>query len=91
MEVEQDKKRPTKFRDEVIVKLDTPVEWGDEEISEIKIKRPRGKHIKNLGDDVKVGDMLRIASKCSGLSMGIFEELTSPDAMKVAEAVGDLL
>jgi len=75
----------------IMVSLDEPIQWGDEEITELKIKRPKGKHIKTLGDDVKVGDMLRIASKCSGISMGIFEELESPDAMKVAEAVGDLL
>jgi len=91
MDVEKEKKRPTTFRNEVVVKLDDPIEWGDEDITEIRIKKPRGKHIKNLGDDVKVGDMLKIASKCSGMSFGIFEELSSSDAMKVAEAVGDLL
>lgn len=92
MEIEETTKpRPTKFKNEVIVKLDTPVEWGDDIVSEIKLKRPKGRHIKNFGDDVKVGDMLKLASKVSGVSMGVFEEMESPDCMKVAEAMGDLL
>jgi|AVFP01.1.fsa_nt_gi hypothetical protein len=91
MEMEQETtKRPT-VKDVTIVKLDDPIEWGDETISEIKLKKPRGKHIKNLGDDIKVGDMLKIASKVSGVSMGVFDELSSSDCMKVAEAVGELL
>ena len=92
MEMEQEnQKRPAKFKDEAVVKLDYPVEWGEDIITEICIKRPRGKHIKNLGDGVKLNDLLKIASKCSGTSMGVFEEMASPDVMKVADAVGDLL
>ena len=89
--MENEKPQTKKAKDEIVVKLDYPVEWGDEIVTEVCIKRPRGKHIKNLGDDVKVGDMLRIASKCSGVSMGVFEDMASPDVMKVADAVGDLL
>lgn len=91
MEMEETTQKRSNFKNEVVVKLDTPVEWGDDIISEVRLKRPKGRHIKNFGDDVKVGDMLKLASKVSGISMGVFEEMESPDCMKVAEAMGDLL
>ena len=87
--MEETKKKSPKG--EVVVKLDYPIEWGEDTIEEVRLRRPKGKHIKNLGDDVKVNDFLRIASKVSGLSMGIFEEMEAPDVMKITDAVGELL
>ena len=89
VEVVEDKKNYS--RSSRTVKLDYPIEWGNETIEEVVIKRPKGKHLKNLGDEMKLVDFLKIASKCSGISMGVFDEMESPDVMKVAEAVGELL
>lgn len=91
VEVVENEKTNNANKTEIEVLLDTPIEWGRETIETVVIKRPKGKHLKNLGNDMKLKDFLFIASKCSGVSMSVFDEMDSPDVMKVVEAVGELL
>ncbi len=76
----------------ITVKLFEPIQWGSEVISEITLSRPRAKHIKNLDTkNIKVADLLSIASKISGVSSAALDELSTDDAKQVIEAVGELL
>ncbi len=80
---------------EVTVKLDWPFEWsgenGKEEITEVKLSRPKGKHLKGIGKDVGMSDMFRIASKISGYTPAFYEEMDAADCMKITEVIGDFL
>jgi len=77
----------------VTIDLDFPIEWekGEEPVSKIILKRPKGKHLKNLGKDILMFDLLQIASKISGYTPKFFDEMDGVDIMKVTEAVGDFL
>ena len=68
-----------------------PIEWGDDEISKLTLKRPKAKHIKHLSDRSDLGAILRIVSKVSGLSQAIIDELDSKDATALADLMGELL
>lgn len=90
MEDEKKVKAVTK-KQAITVKLEEPIEWGDETISEIVLKPIRGKHLKNLPASPALKDLILIASKVSGVSSSVFDEMISSDIMKVTEAVGELL
>lgn len=86
------KKTPAPQKGPITIKLSEPIEWGSEAITEITLQRPRAKHIKNISTkDVKIADMLAIASKLSGVSASALDELSMDDMHKVVEAVGELL
>lgn len=92
MELEDNEQRkPTPKKGPVTVKLDEPVEWGQETIREVVLKPLKGKHVKILGKDPTLAQLLQLASKSSGLSAGVFDEMSSSDAFRVAEEVGNLL
>lgn len=76
----------------VKIDLDYPVEWGEEGlVRSIELKRPKGKHIKNINRDVGIAQLLEIASKISGYTPAFFDELDAVDCLKVTEAIGDFL
>lgn len=72
------------------IKLIEPVEWGEEVIKEITLKPIRGKHLRTLPSSPTLNDILKIASKISGVSSAVFDEMCSEDITRVSEAVGEL-
>lgn len=76
----------------VTVKLLYPIKWGDEEkVTEVTLKRPKGKHIKRIGRDVNIDELLKIASKISEYTPAFFDELDAVDCLKITEVIGDFL
>ena len=78
----------------VKIELDYPVEWGEGGlVKEIELKRPKGKHIKKLGKDVLMENLLTIAAKiCVGdYTPAFFDEMDAADCIKVTEVIGDFL
>lgn len=85
-------KASTKPRPSKIIKLLYPIEWDEEgEVTEIELKRPKGKHIKHLGKDVSMKEIFDIASKVSGYTPAFFDELDAADCLQVSEVIGDFL
>lgn len=77
---------------EVVVKLDWPLKWdSDELVTEITLRRPKGRDIKSIGKDLNMADLLAIAAKLSGYTPAFFDELDGADCLKVTEVVGDFL
>ena len=72
-------------------KLLIPVEYGDETIYEVVVKRPKGKHIKNLGRNVSMKDLILIAGKVTGHAPSFFDEVDAADVTAITEIVGDFL
>ena len=87
----QEKKKPLSVK----IELEFPFEWGKDSgfVSEIELKRPKGKHIKNLGKDVLMESLLIIAAKiCVGdFTPAFFDEMDAADCIKVTEVIGDFL
>lgn len=76
---------------EKTIKLEFPIDFDGESISEVKLKRPKGKHLKKLPAEPGVKDLLAIASRVSGLPAIIFDEMDGSDVSLVCEAIGDFL
>ena len=72
-------------------KLHFPVEYDGQAISELELKRPKGKHLKNLPDQPKLSDMIVLAAKVSGLPLKVFDEMDGYDLGEVQEILGGFL
>ena len=77
---------------EVIVQLKYPIEWGSETISEVKLRRPKGKDIKGLtisGSGVGLDELVRLAGKLGTLEPGLLDMMDAVDVMEVVGKVAD--
>lgn len=90
VEVEKEVRVVSKKKSRTI-KLSEPVEWGSETITQVVLKPPRGKHVKGISIPPTLSEIIRIASKISGVSSAVFDEMSSEDIFAIAEAVGELL
>lgn len=75
----------------VTIKLEYPIEWGSETITEIVLRRPKTKHIKHLGAKSTMSEVLLIAAKCSGIAPAMLGEFDAKDGIKIAETIQDFL
>lgn len=85
------KKKKTNVAKTKTVTLENPIEWGEETVSEVKIGPLKGRHIKNVGSNMKLGDLFSIAASASDYPKSFYEDLDATDANKVADAIADLL
>lgn len=73
------------------IKLGYPIEWHKEEIKELKLQRPKGKHFKKFPVEPKMGDFLALGVELAGHPPSLADELDGQDVMKVVEVVGNFL
>lgn len=73
----------------VTIKLETPVEIGNDLIEEIKLRRPKGKDMKSLPGNPTMGDYQKLAGKLSGQLPAVFDEMDGYDLTQVLDAVGN--
>lgn len=82
------------MKDAIVYKLKTPVELGSETITEIRVGKIKGKHMRSLPADPKsytMGTMMDLASKVVGESSAVLDEMDSEDLMEVIGLVGEAL
>lgn len=72
-----------------VYKLQHPVAWGSETISELKFRRPKGGDLMHINGTPTMEDLGKLASKVSNTEMAVIKELDIDDYMKVMEIVGD--
>ena len=84
------KKKEENSPESIVVKLQYPIEWGSETISEVSLKRPKGKHLKGLtlSSDVILDQLINIASKISAHPPSVFDEMDATDLLRVTGEVG---
>lgn len=75
----------------VIVKLQYPVSMGTENITQVMLSRPKGKHLKKIGASPSMEDMINIAQKVSGEAAWVFDDMDAVDVLKCAEVIGGFL
>ena len=92
VEVDFEEFEPKKNADgTVTVKLEYPVEFGDEKITHFTFKRPKAKHMMNLTSDPKFGELIQLAGKIAGYPQSVMKELDGADVATIAGVVGDFL
>jgi len=70
-----------------VYELKHPVEFDNKVVKEIKIQRPKGKHIKKLGGDLSLGSVMGIAHHITDYTDGFFDELDGADYLAVSEVI----
>lgn len=76
----------------VTVQLEYPVEFADEEITEIKLRRATGKDLKLTMKGVNaVQDSIALAVRLSGHLPAVFDLMDASDLTEVLSQVGNLL
>lgn len=72
----------------VVVELSEPIAYGEELISELRFKRAKAKHLRDINlEAVSIGALLDLAAKLSGQPDSIMDELDVADLEAVCNAV----
>lgn len=75
--------------EDFVLKLGTPVQQGEETISELRFKPVTAKHLRSLPlQNQKLGDLLDVAQAASDQPPSVFDKLSFEDFQKVIEYVG---
>lgn len=76
----------------VTIKLEYPVEFADDEITEIKLRRATGKDLKlAMKGQNNVQDSIALAVRLSGQLPAVFDIMDASDLTAVLDEVGNLL
>lgn len=75
----------------ITVTLSTPIEWGDETIKELVLRRPKAKDLDVLSANPNFRELLSIAQRCAKVPKRVIDDLDADDALEVVEAVADFL
>ena len=69
-----------------------PIDQGDEQILELRLKKPKAKHLKKMKlDQPTMEDMLILAGKLAAEPPSVIDELGVEDLFEVIEVIGDFL
>lgn len=69
------------------LKLQTPIEFGSEQVSELAFQELKAKHMRHLPKEVGMNEILKLASTLTGLPDKFIDELSSQDTMRVIEVI----
>lgn len=76
----------------VKLKLKEPVRFGEEQIPELIIKKPKAKHLRKIKlQDMDFDELLKLAAVLTGQPDPVLDELCWDDAFELVEVVGDFL
>ncbi len=76
----------------IVVKLKIPIEFGQETIRQLELRRGRMGDLKGIrlsGTDLPADSLMLVASRMSGQPLGVIERLDADDAGAVSEVVLD--
>jgi len=76
---------------EQIYVLKHPFTWDNSEVKEVKVTRPKGKHIKKLGASAKLEDLMGIAHHISDFTDRFYDEMDAEDYIGVSEVISNFL
>ncbi len=74
------------------IKLKHPITHGAETITELELRRPKAKDMRDLPlQGMGMDHMLDLAGRCAGQPPSVINELDIEDVMQVAEVVGNFM
>jgi hypothetical protein len=93
MEGTKMKKAKTKkvSRGPVEFKLDYPIEFGEEFIESLELRRPTAGDIESISGSPTLKDLMMIASRCAGQPYPVIKRMDATDAMRLTGVIGDFL
>lgn len=73
------------------IKLDDPIQYGSETISQLELRKPKAKDMRGLPLQMGMDDMLKLASRVSAQPDSVIDELSIGDLGRVMEVVGNFI
>lgn len=74
--------------DFMVIPLTKPIKFGEETISELKLREPEGKDFRQLKSMNPFAMMLELATAISGVPDSVIDRLNAADTLAVCEKVG---
>ena len=71
------------------IKLNTPIQWGTETITELELRAPKAKDMRGMPLQLAMDDMLTLASRCTAQPPSVIDELEFNDLTRVMEEIGN--
>lgn len=78
-------------QDKVTVQLSEAVKHGEDDYRVLEIRKPKGKHLRNMPMEPTMGDMLNLAAELAEVPYSVMDELEWVDLEKVMDAVGNFM
>jgi len=75
----------------IIIKLETPINFGSEKITELRLRKPIAKDFRDMPLEPNVGDLLDVTAKLSGQAPSVIDQLDSIDLTEVLTVVGKFM
>ncbi len=75
----------------VVLKLNNPIQFGSEKITEITISKPKGKQMKILLSQKLDGNLYDVLVQCSDKPAPVFDLMEGDDVMRGVEIVTGFL
>lgn len=76
----------------VTLKLLYPFKFGESRtVEELNFDRLKGKHIKKIGGNPTMQDLLDLASKSCSEPPALFDEMDAEDVVRVTDVIADFL
>lgn len=80
------------MEDPIVIKLKTPIQANGEEVTELRLRKPKGKDFRVIKDVEHPFDMiLDFAASLAGVPPSTMDALEAEDVKEVTEAVGGFL
>lgn len=82
-----------KEEEKTVIKLQHPVQWGDDLIDQVEVRRPKGKDLKGLKNiSSSMDDQLKLLARLIGQTDGFVGELDlATDLTAIMQVVSDFL
>lgn len=77
--------------DDMVIPLTKPIKFGEETISELKLREPVARDFRELNATKPFGMMLDLAAILSGVPASAIDQLNAADTMTVCNKVGAFL
>lgn len=75
----------------MVIKLTKPIKFGEETISELKLREPEGKDFRQIESVKPFAMVLDLAAILSGVPASVIDRLNAADTMAVMDKVGGFL
>jgi hypothetical protein len=76
---------------EILIKLSSPLRIGEEEITELKLRRPKGRDYRAIKSATPMAMCLELGAAMAEQPPSVIDLLDGDDVKKLVEAVGPFL
>lgn len=70
-----------------VIKLKEPIQFGSETITELRLRKPKAKDFRPMGEKRTLGEILDLAGRLCGQPKAVIDELSVEDMWEVSKTI----